>query len=226
MRYYEAYIQRVTLREFIRIAYPNTFSALFTWLWIQLGVVRWTPQICPREEWEIDAPVRLDDCEEPVRSSLTDAAHQAEADGFIEPIVFHYRSMGFNNLPMVTGCLRARHAQGNAILQAIHTAPVGIAGMCCLQVVSFLSDGRAIATANNRRTFNSAPGLEATFLPGAKLNVLVAAHEQKLRSSAARVVSLRNNADMVRELEQLSERFFAHMTARGIMREVRNPVTG
>lgn len=222
MRHYQFDFSKVRLTEFLRICGASWPLALLIWPLVSFGLI-WKSGRCTRpecrEEWDQD----LEDLPEPAQSQMANAIETLNTAGYLDPMVECRINSGPGGDKTMAAAARARHADGTHIVSIIYTCVFTVLGereSTSTVLGSYLPDERTAGTADYGRTFDLIPGVSARYHRGASLSDLQHHHAGHLEHLGITPIPLRCNDDVLRELEQFDERYFGHMVARGVMREV------
>ena len=220
MPQYQLDHRRLRFIEFVRLAYPNTVSASLLWIPLKLGLVNWRPQIIPGPESIATSSISLESLPSRAHSHLQSLLPTIMKHGYVESL---FECVG-SNTPTgeeITGvAMRSRHNSGSHILQSLISFTPHGAQQTQEILVTFHRDSRTTATTNGRPNLDLIPSASATYHPGKSFHQLVIIHTRKLEGGTDDTVVIRNNDDMVREFDAMSERYFSHMVQRGVMKEI------
>lgn len=219
MRYYQLHHRHLRFIEFVRLARPFGITAALMWLPVKMGLLPWKPQLVPRHESVADAIVPIEELPQPSRSHIAGVITELGDSDYIEPLIELQNSSDPGGQQIVGVALRARHRSGQQIIQCLFAVAEEGHQHSQTQFVTFLSGGRTVGTTNGRPTIDRIPGASATYHPGLKFEQLETIHLQKLSNMPDCPIPIHSNADMIRELDSLSDRYFQHMVARGVMTE-------
>jgi hypothetical protein len=220
MRQYELDYRKLRFVELVRMFYPRSVLAALIWIPLKLGVMRWQQIIpCP-DSGGVDA-VSMDALPEPARSHVRSVLPQFAESGYVDPLFECLQSSGLAG-EVTRVAVRMRHESGSHLLRSLFGFATGGARQTQEQLLTFLPDSATTGTTNARPTFDHIPRASETYHPGKTLHELVEIHQRKLVDLADQWTVLRDRSDMIREVDALSDRYFAHMVHRGVMREIKS----
>jgi len=206
--------------EFVRIAYPNTFTAALLWFPIKLGLLKWQPMIIPRRESLADESVPFESLPQTAQSHLKAYLPHLAETGYLDPLFECTKSSGSVGEIIVGVAIRVRHTSGTHVRQTIFSYSEQVTSRIQTNLITFHSDSSTTATTDSRQTFDRIPGASASYHPGKNFEELLKIHDRKLNFSTRPIVKINDNADLIREEDALSKRYFSHMIHRGVMTEV------
>ncbi len=218
IRQYEFHQSRLRFIESVRSARVPLLAALL-WLPIRLRFIRWKPPIFTRPESVADALVPVHDLPQSMRSAMHAVIDQLAGTDYVDPIIELQESTGCPGEETVTVVLRARHRNGQQLFHSAISVDDNSHRVSETLLMTFFPDSRTIGTSDGRKTLDRAPGASATYHPSATLEQLESFHSRKLQERFEQPILLQSTTDVIREIDSLMDRYFQHMTERGVLTE-------
>lgn len=214
---------RLRFAEFVRMAHPQTLQGGLAWVLVKLGWLKLPRPIIPRKDPLREHCVALSDLPKKARDQIEAVLPEIQRLGYVEPVFECRESTTASGDQLTAIALRSRHGSGLNILQSLHGCSKTGVFKSYDQLMSILSDGRAIVTSGGRREIDPTPQITATYHPGVSVEELMKLHAEKFAGRFEVPRTLRSNDEMFDCLETLNDNYFTHMEKRGVLIEVDSP---
>ncbi|WP_417387123.1 hypothetical protein [Gimesia sp.] len=219
MEFYEEHMERLSLREFLRLCSPRIVLGFYVWLMCKFRLAHTKPGISPVKEDIRERLIELDQVPETSRSEVISILDHFAEQGFVEPLLESYlHGRNRDHLKLIGVRVLSRHKSGRYVV----SAPVifGEANSACWGndgLHTFIDSERTITTTVGSQRFDKTPGSSVTYHSECKIEELLEHHRQVVAKRGESYQTIHNQDEMLLYLQRLSDRFVNQLVQRGYL---------
>lgn len=219
MEFYEEHLERLTLREWLRMQSPRVLLAFYVWLMFKIRLASVKTSISMVKGDIRERLIELDQVPEDARPRITPILDHFAEQGFVDFLLESYLyGRNRDHLKLVGVRILARHKSGRCVVAApifFGEADGSYWGESGLH--TFIDAENSITSEVGSQRFDRTPGNVVTYYPECRFEELLEHHRHTIANRGDTYVSIHNQDDMLTYLQLLENRAVQQLVQRGYL---------
>ncbi|MFH1304309.1 MAG: hypothetical protein ABIK07_24915 [Planctomycetota bacterium] len=217
MDFYEEHMERLYLREWIRLYSPRIVLGFIVWFLFKIRLARIKSFISPVKGDIREQLIALDQVPDQARPEVVAILDQLTGQGFVDPLL-ESKLDGSNrdHLRMIGVRLLARHKSGRYVASVMimfdEEASPQRGGDA---IYTFIGLEKTITTSVGKPGIGDTPGNSVKYYPESSFEDLLEHHRQAIAQRGDSYISIHGQEEMLTYTQVLLDRYVDHLVQRG-----------
>lgn len=219
MEFYEEHMERLSLREWLRLYSPRIVMGVLIWFLFKIRLASTKPGISPVKGDIRERLIELDQVPVQARPQVVALLDHFAEQGFVDPLLESYL-VGRNrdHLKLVGVRILARHKSGRYVVAApvmfgeTNSSHWGEDGLH-----TFIDSERTITTTMGSQRFDNTPGSSVMYHATCNFEDLLEHHRQTITQRGDSYASIHDQDEMLDALQRLADRSVDQLVQRGYL---------